>query len=59
MNNKHKQQAIKAWYDLLAQVLTPEDLCLVELKFEDGKLRRFCPKNIEKKIAKFSDLNQQ
>lgn len=54
MDKKHKQQAIKAWYDLLAQILTPEELSLVELIFVDGHLKRFCPKNIEDKIARLS-----
>jgi hypothetical protein len=54
MDKENKQQAIKAWYDLLALVLTPEELSLVELIFVDGQLKRFCPKNIEDKIARLS-----
>ncbi|TWX53513.1 hypothetical protein [Colwellia hornerae] len=54
IDKEYKQQAIKAWYDLLEQILTPEELSLVELKFIDGHLRRFCPKNIEDKIARLS-----
>ncbi|MBA6418006.1 hypothetical protein H4J50_18620 [Colwellia sp. 6M3] len=56
IDKKPKQQAIKAWYDLLAHALTPEEVCLVKLKFVDGELRRFCPKNIEDKITMFSCL---
>jgi hypothetical protein len=59
MDKKHKQQAINAWRDLLAQVLTPEELSLVKLKFVNGRLRRCCPMNIEEKTTKLSGLNQQ
>jgi hypothetical protein len=54
MDKKLKQQTIKAWYDLLAKILTPEELSLVKLKFINGHLRRFCPKNIEDKITQYS-----
>jgi hypothetical protein len=54
MDKELKQQAIKAWYDLLALVLTAEELTLVELRFIDGNLRRFCSEKIETKIARLS-----
>ncbi len=54
MDKKLKQKAIKVWYDLLTHALTAEEISLVELRFVDGHLKRFCPKNIEDKIARLS-----
>tara|TARA_R110000772_G_scaffold203858_1_gene313979 strand:+ start:3627 stop:3806 length:180 start_codon:yes stop_codon:yes gene_type:complete len=59
MDKRLKQQAIKAWYDLLQHVLTLEEISLVKLKFVNGELRRFYPKNIEEKTDEFNNLNQQ
>lgn len=59
MDKKLEQQAINAWYDVTAEILTPEELCLVKIKLIEGKIKRICPNHIEEKITKFFSVNQQ
>ncbi len=55
MNERLKAQAIKACYELLADVLKSNELKHMKITFKNGKINYEAPQHILDKIKHFQD----
>jgi len=55
MNERLKDQAIKACYELLSYVLTSNEMKQLKITFKNGKIKREAPQHILDKIKHFQD----